>query len=272
MAKERIDTLLVQRKLVDSREKAKRMIMAGLVFSDTERIDKPGMKVDVNIPLHVKETLKYVSRGGYKLEKALETFATTIKNKIVVDIGSSTGGFTDCALQNGASHVYAIDVGTNQLVWKLRNDSRVTVHEKTNFRYINKELFTNNLPNFAVIDVSFISLRLILPVLKTILQNNSHVITLIKPQFEAKKEQVGKKGIIRDTKTHEEVLNNFIAFANGENFEIQDIIHSPITGTSGNIEFLCHLTYSLDNGVNEHKLISTREVSKIVTKAHEQLK
>src|SRR5699024_5949567 len=202
MSKERLDVLLVKRNLIDSREKAKRMIMAGLVFSDNLRMDKPGMKVDESIPLHVKETLRYVGRGGYKLEKALATFDTSISDKIIVDIGASTGGFTDCALQNNARLVYAIDVGYNQLAWKLRNDERVIVHERTNFRYVTDELFTDGLPNYATIDVSFISLRLILPTLKNILAQNSEIIALVKPQFEAEREQVGKKGVIRDRGVH----------------------------------------------------------------------
>src|SRR5690625_3768138 len=188
MVKERLDVLLVKRNLIETREKAKRMIMAGLVFSNQERLDKPGQKVNADIPIHVKGTLKYVGRGGFKLEKALSVFQTNIKDKIMVDIGSSTGGFTDCALQNGAKLVYAIDVGYNQLDWKLRSDSRVVVKERTNFRYATKELFENGTPNYATIDVSFISLRLILPVLKIILQDDSEVIALIKPQFEAKRE------------------------------------------------------------------------------------
>src|SRR5690625_1397017 len=212
MAKERLDNLLVKRNLIESREKAKRMIMAGLVFSKLERLDKPGMKVDENIPLTVKGTLKYVSRGGYKLEKALTKFNTSVQNKVIVDIGSSTGGFTDCALQQGAKLVYAIDVGYNQLDWKLRNDPRVIVKERTNFRYATKSLFTEELPNYATIDVSFISLRLILPVLKQILQDNSEVITLIKPQFEAEKEQVGNKGIVRDKRVHQAILQRIITF------------------------------------------------------------
>ena len=206
MSKERLDVLLVKRNLVETREKAKRLIMAGLVFTNTERLDKPGMKVDNDIPLTVKGTIPYVSRGGFKLEKALKAFDTSVQDKIMVDIGASTGGFTDCALQNGAKKVYAIDVGYNQLDWKIRSDKRVIVRERTNFRYVTKELFIEGLPNYATIDVSFISLRLILPVLKEILQPNSDIITLIKPQFEAKREQVGKKGIIRDKKVHEEVL------------------------------------------------------------------
>src|SRR5690625_3880686 len=270
MAKERLDNLLVKRKLIESHEKAKRMIMDGLVFSKLERLDKPGMKVDENIPLTVKGTLKYVSRGGYKLEKALTKFNTSVQNKVIVDIGSSTGGFTDCALQNGAKLIYAIDVGYNQLDWKLRNDSRVIVKEKTNFRYVTKELFTEGLPNFCMIDVSFISLRLILPVLKTILQNNSEVITLIKPQFEAKREQVGKKGVIKDKKVHYSVINHISEFAEKEGFQFLDVTYSPITGSTGNIEFLGHFGYKM----MAHNLHAAKqlEIKNVVRKAHDQLR
>jgi|SRR5690625_1227965 len=245
MGKERLDVLLVKRNLVDSREKAKRLIMAGLVYTENERLDKPGMKVDDGISLHVKETLRYVGRGGFKLEKALLAFDVTIANKIVVDIGASTGGFTDCALQNGAKLVYAIDVGYNQLAWKLRSDQRVVVHERTNFRYVSPQLFSEGLPNFATIDVSFISLTLILPVLKTIIQPNSDIIALVKPQFEAKKEQVGKKGVIRNQQIHREILEQLITFAINEQFTFVALTFSPITGGEGNIEYLLHLRSSI---------------------------
>lgn len=270
MAKERLDVLLVKRNLIDSREKAKRMIMAGLVFSNNERLDKPGMRVDEAIPLHIKETLRYVGRGGYKLEKALETFDTTVADKIVVDIGASTGGFTDCALQNGARLVYAIDVGYNQLAWKLRSDDRVIVHEQTNFRYVQPDLFTEGLPTYATIDVSFISLRLILPVLKNILNEDSEVIALVKPQFEAAREQVGKKGVIRDPKVHKEVLNNILSFAHEEGFSILNASFSPITGTEGNIEYLLHLGWHVAEEKTVQDDIDTF-VTTIVTSAHESL-
>ena len=271
MAKERLDNLLVKRNLIESREKAKRMIMAGLVFSKLERLDKPGMKVDENIPLSVKGTLKYVSRGGYKLEKALTKFNTSVQNKVIVDIGSSTGGFTDCALQNGAKLIYAIDVGYNQLDWKLRNDSRVIVNEKTNFRYVTKDLFTEGLPNFSTIDVSFISLRLILLVLKTILKENSEVITLIKPQFEAKREQVGKKGVIKDKQIHKSVLKQIIDFAENEGFPLLNVTYSPITGTIGNIEFLAHFGYKLNK--NDERLLTQNDlhIENVIAEAHDQL-
>lgn len=269
MAKERLDTLLVKRNLIETREKAKRMIMAGLVFSESERLDKPGMKVDASIPLTVKGTVKYVSRGGYKLEKALDCFDASVAGKIIADIGSSTGGFSDCALQNGAKLIYAIDVGYNQLDWKIRNDDRVIVNERTNFRYVTKELFHKGLPEFAMIDVSFISLRLILPVLTQLFESSADVVALIKPQFEAKKEQVGKKGIVRDKKIHQEVLMNIIEFAENEGFSFLNLTHSPITGGEGNIEFLAHLGWK-----REGELEADREqmVKQIVNEAHRALK
>lgn len=269
MAKERLDVLLVQRNLAETREKAKRLIMAGLVFSNQQRLDKPGVKIASDTPLTVKGRLKYVSRGGLKLEKALETFQINLTNKIMVDVGSSTGGFSDCALQNGASYIYAIDVGSNQLAWKIRSDERVSVHEKTNFRYVTKELFHADLPNFATIDVSFISLRLILPVLATLLQDNSEVVALIKPQFEAEKDQVGKKGIIREKKLHRSIVEQILSFASDTGFECLQIDFSPITGSEGNIEFLAHLGYKT---MKQSMTNISDEVKKVVENAHKQLK
>lgn len=270
MKKVRLDVLLVERGLVETREKAKRTIMAGLVFTEQERLDKPGIKVDENIPLTVKgKAIPYVSRGGLKLEKALNTFSISVKDKIMIDIGSSTGGFTDCALQNGASKSYCIDVGYNQLDWKLRNDERVIVMEKTNFRYVTKEDLHHGMPNFASIDVSFISLKLILPVLKQLLQDNSDVVALIKPQFEAGREQVGKKGIVRDKKVHKQVLRNILDFCLEEGYTIKEITYSPITGGEGNIEFLAHLFWSAEKKDNEE--IPSIEIEKVVEEAHRNL-
>ncbi len=246
--KERVDVLLVERGLCETREKAKRSIMAGIVYSNETRIDKAGEKIPVDAPLQVKgNQLKYVSRGGLKLEKALEIFDMSVEGKIMLDIGSSTGGFTDCALQNGATHCYALDVGTNQLAWKIRSDDRVTVMEKTNFRYSKPEDFSKGLPNFATIDVSFISLALILPVLKTILLPGGDVMALVKPQFEAGKENVGKKGIVRDPKVHLDVLENTAKIATELGFIVKDASFSPITGGEGNIEFLFHLVNPMEN-------------------------
>lgn len=192
--KERVDILLVERGLCETREKAKRTIMAGQVYSNEVRLDKPGEKIPVDSELTIKGSqLRYVSRGGLKLEKALDIFDVAVQDKLMLDIGSSTGGFTDCALQNGAKHCYALDVGYNQLAWKIRQDERVTVMERTNFRYVTAPDLGEGLPEFATIDVSFISLKLILPVLKMLLVPGGDVIALVKPQFEAGKDKVGKK-------------------------------------------------------------------------------
>lgn len=269
MTKERLDVLLVNQKMVETREKAKRLIMAGLVFTGTERLDKPGMKIDVSTQLSVKGKIPYVSRGGFKLEKALESFSTSVTNKIIVDIGASTGGFSDCALQNGAKSIYAIDVGYNQLAWKLRNDERIIVKERTNFRHVTKDVFTNGLPNYAMIDVSFISLTIILPVLKQVLQENSEIVTLIKPQFEANRHQVGKKGVVRDKQTHEEVLHKIVVFAENEGYEILQLTHSPITGGEGNIEFLAHFSWAKEN---EDRTYNVDNISNIVEQAHQEFK
>jgi len=269
--KERLDVLLVERGLVESREKAKRSIMAGLVYSNEQRMDKPGEKVEVDIPLTIKgNVLPYVSRGGLKLEKAIREFNLNLNDLIMVDIGSSTGGFTDCGLQNGAKMSYAIDVGYNQLAWKLRQDDRVEVMERTNFRYVTAADFQKGMPQFASIDVSFISLRLILPVLKTILVPNSQIVVLVKPQFEAGKENVGKKGIVRDPSVHEQVLNDITSFAINEGFHCKHLTHSPITGGDGNIEFLLHLHFegNIECGQNDIQ----KSIKEIVLNAHEQLK
>lgn len=240
--KERIDVLLVEQAYYESREKAKAAIMAGLVFADQERIEKPGMKVSRDAALHVKGSVHpYVSRGGLKLEKALKTFGIDMNGRTMLDIGSSTGGFTDCALQNGASYVYAIDVGYNQLDWSLRNDERVRVMERTNFRYMTPEELTGPQPDFASIDVSFISLRLILPPLLQLLRRPAEVAALIKPQFEAGRDKVGKSGVVRDRKVHEDVLNEVLGFADRLGFRIGGLTFSPITGGEGNVEFLAYL-------------------------------
>ncbi|WP_078545839.1 TlyA family RNA methyltransferase [Litchfieldia alkalitelluris] len=269
--KERLDVILVERGLIETREKAKRTIMAGLVYSNEERLDKPGEKVDREIPLTIKgKVMPYVSRGGLKLEKALQEFELTITDKILIDIGSSTGGFTDCALQNGAKLSYALDVGYNQLAWKLRQDERVVVMERTNFRYVKPEDFQEGLPTFASIDVSFISLKLILPVLKTILVPNSDVVALIKPQFEAGREQVGKKGIVRDPKVHEQVINKIVDFAIAEGYDCVNLSFSPITGGDGNIEFLVHLKWLEPDHIGE--IQSSVSPNEVVAQAHRILK
>lgn len=267
--KERLDVLLVERGLIETREKAKRAIMAGLVYTNEERLDKPGEKVKTDIPLNIKgNMLPYVSRGGLKLEKALKTFEVHIQDKVLLDIGASTGGFTDCALQNGAKMSYALDVGYNQLAWKLRQDDRVVVMERTNFRYVTPTDLSGELPNFASIDVSFISLTLIIPVLKTLLVPGSDIIALIKPQFEAGREQVGKKGIVRDEKVHLQVIEKIIHFSIQHGFTVVNLSYSPITGGDGNIEFLLHLKWEgeRETGVN---LLPVSPID-IVKEAHKE--
>ncbi|OAB32722.1 RNA methyltransferase [Paenibacillus macquariensis subsp. defensor] len=241
MEKERIDILLVEQGLYDSREKAKAAIMAGLVFAAEERIEKPGMKIPRDAAIRVKGAVHpYVSRGGLKLKKAIDSFGIELQDAVMLDIGSSTGGFTDCALKHGAMNVYAIDVGTNQLDWSLRSDERVYVMEKTNFRYMTPEDLKGPIPNFASIDVSFISLRIILPPLMALLSQPSSVVALIKPQFEAGRDKVGKSGVIRDTAVHKDVLKTVLSFAEELGYRLQGLTFSPITGGEGNIEFLAH--------------------------------
>ncbi|APH04461.1 TlyA family RNA methyltransferase [Bacillus weihaiensis] len=269
--KERLDILLVENGLFETREKAKRAIMAGQIYGNEERLDKPGEKVSRDVHLTIKgQSLKYVSRGGLKLEKAINEFHIDLQGKTMIDIGSSTGGFTDCALQNGAKFSYALDVGYNQLAWKLRQDDRVIVMERTNFRYVTPADFQQGLPEFASIDVSFISLKLIFPVLKTILVPNSNVVALVKPQFEAGRELVGKKGIVRDPKVHEYVLKEMMAFVLNEGYHIENLSYSPITGGDGNIEFLLHLYWDKQTEQGENRCERTFE--EIVNEAHSQLK
>jgi len=238
-AKERIDTLLVAQGFFETREKAKAAVMAGLVYCNGTRLEKAGMKIPADSVLTVKgDPLPYVSRGGLKLEKAIRRFGLDLSGAVMIDIGASTGGFTDCALKHGASFVYAIDVGTNQLDWSLRKDERVRVMERFNFRYIQPSDLKGPQPNFAATDVSFISLRLIFPPLWPLLVPESPVVALIKPQFEAGREAVGKNGIVRDAAVHREVLHRVLGFAAESGFRFEGMTHSPITGGEGNIEFL----------------------------------
>lgn len=243
--KERLDVLLVKNGLAQSREKAKVLIMTGNVFVNGQREDKAGSTFDEEkSKIEVKgNTLKYVSRGGLKLEKAMEVFPVKLEGALCMDIGASTGGFTDCMLQNGASKVYSIDVGHGQLAWKLRNDERVVCMEKTNFRYVTKEQVPEDI-DFASVDVSFISLSKILPVAVELLRDAGEMVCLIKPQFEAGKEKVGKKGVVRDPKVHEEVIYNAFGYAIGAGFEICGLDYSPVKGPEGNIEYLMHIRKS----------------------------
>lgn len=266
--KERVDVLLVQQGLFESREQAKRAVMAGEILGENEeRLDKAGQKIPVTTELHFKgEKLKYVSRGGLKLEKALNTYDLSVQDKIVLDIGSSTGGFTDVSLQNGAKLVYALDVGTNQLVWKLRRDARVKVMENTNFRYAKLTDFTFGQPDFATIDVSFISLGLILPSLADIIAKNGQVVALIKPQFEAGREHVGKNGIIKDSSVHREVLQQTITMMVREGFSVEHLTFSPIKGGQGNIEFLAVL-----QRVEEPKIADDIDIDQLLISTYQQL-
>lgn len=268
MAKERVDVLAYKQGLFETREQAKRGIMAGLVVNviNGERYDKPGEKIADDIELKLKgEKLKYVSRGGLKLEKALQVFELSVDGATTIDIGASTGGFTDVMLQNGAKLVYAVDVGTNQLVWKLRQDSRVRSMEQYNFRYAELADFTEGQPTFASIDVSFISLNLILPALARILADGGQVVSLIKPQFEAGREQIGKNGIIKDKIVHENVLKMVTTFAIDYGFTVKGLDFSPIQGGHGNIEFLAHLEKS---ATPENLVFS--QIHDITEKAHRE--
>jgi 23S rRNA (cytidine1920-2'-O)/16S rRNA (cytidine1409-2'-O)-methyltransferase len=239
--KERADILLVEQGYFPSREKAKAAIMAGIVYADDQPVDKPGMKLKRDARISVKGAVHpYVSRGGLKLEKALRTFGIDVTGAVMLDIGASTGGFTDCALQHGASYVYAIDVGYNQLDWSLRQDERVRVMERTNFRYMKPEDLQGPAPNFASIDVSFISLRIILPPLLQLLARPAGIVALIKPQFEAGREKVGKNGIVRDPEVHREVLDTILGYADQLGLQLSGLTFSPITGGEGNIEFLAY--------------------------------
>ena len=239
--KERLDIILVNRGLATSREKAKTMIMAGIVYVNGQKEDKAGTMFDTEAPVEVRgQTLRYVSRGGLKLEKSMEQFDLDLTDLVCMDVGASTGGFTDCMLQNGARKVYAIDVGRGQLDWKLRNDPRVVCMEKTNIRYVTPE-HIEEAPAFVSIDVSFISLTKVLGPVKALLQPEGQVVCLVKPQFEAGREKVGKKGVVREPEVHEEVIRKVIDWAIGLGFEILHLDYSPIKGPEGNIEYLLHL-------------------------------
>ena len=269
--KERLDVLLVKQGLAESREKAKAVIMSGNVFVDGQREDKAGsMFVEEKVKIEVKgSTLKYVSRGGLKLEKAMDTFALDLTDKVCMDIGASTGGFTDCMLQNGAKKVYAVDVGHGQLAWKLRNDERVVCMEKTNFRYMVRDDIQDDL-DFASVDVSFISLSKILPPAKALLKPEGEMVCLIKPQFEAGREKVGKKGVVREPEIHLEVIENVLGFAKEAGFAILHLTFSPVKGPEGNIEYLVHLR-KCEETVDTEQTDSTLQPREVVKAAHEAL-
>ncbi len=267
--KERLDVLLVKGGFAESREKAKAIIMSGNVFVNNNREDKAGQTFDEKAIIEVRgNTLKYVSRGGLKLEKAMANFDVSIEGKICMDVGASTGGFTDCMLQNGAVKVYSVDVGHGQLAWKLRQDERVVCMEKTNIRYVTNEDIPD-LIDFSSIDVSFISLTKVLGPVRNLLTDNGQVVCLIKPQFEAGREKVGKKGVVRDKKVHIEVIEMVVEFAKSIGFNVLNLDFSPIKGPEGNIEYLLHI----EKGENADTINKTDLdlINKIVEKAHDTL-
>lgn len=260
MNKERIDVLLVEKGFFESREKAKASIMAGVVYANEQKVDKAGEEVSVDAKIEVRENIcPYVSRGGLKLEKAVKLFGVNLKDKVCMDIGASTGGFTDCMLQNGAKKVFSVDVGYGQFAWKLRQDERVVCMERTNIRYVTDEQIGEKL-DFASIDVSFISLTKVLPVAFNLLKDDGEVVALIKPQFEAGREQVGKKGVVRDSKVHKEVIEKIIAFSESIGFCVKNLSFSPIKGPEGNIEFLLYLGKSGGTMVDVDKVIEETKI------------
>lgn len=267
--KQRLDVLLVEKGLAPSREKAKAIIMAGIVYVDGNKEDKAGTTFPVNAVIEIKgKTLPYVSRGGLKLEKAMQKFPITLSSKVCMDVGSSTGGFTDCMLQNGATKVYAIDVGHGQLAWKLRNDERVVCMEKTNIRYVVPEDI-DELAAFSSIDVSFISLTKVLLPVKNLLTEDGQVVCLIKPQFEAGREKVGKKGVVRDRAVHEEVIRMVMDYASSIDFYPLALDFSPVKGPEGNIEYLLFLSKNKQD--QEIVDASSIDIKAVVTASHDTL-
>ena len=263
--KKRLDVLLTEQGYADSRSKAQAIIMSGQVYVNGQKADKPGVAFEETVSLEVRgASCPYVSRGGLKLEKALRDFGVKPEGYVCSDSGASTGGFTDCLLQQGAKKVFAIDVGYGQLDWKIRSDPRVVVMERTNVRYVTREQLGEPL-DLSVIDVSFISLKIVLPVIKTFLKETGQVLCLIKPQFEAGKDKVGKKGVVRDPETHKEVLDNFVSLAKELGFVILGLTFSPVKGPEGNIEFLGHLTLADQPGIEP-------DTANLVANAHETLK
>jgi len=262
--KKRLDVLLTEQGFCDSRSKAQAVIMSGLVYVDGQKADKPGVSYEETAAIEVRgAACPYVSRGGLKLEKALRDFGIRPEGWVCSDSGASTGGFTDCLLQQGARKVFAIDVGYGQLDWKIRSDERVVVMERTNIRYVTPEQLGEAL-DLSVVDVSFISLKIVLPVIKTLLKPTGQVVCLIKPQFEAGKEKVGKKGVVRDPGTHREVLDSFVRLAQELNFRILGLTFSPVKGPEGNIEFLAHLCLGQEGGI-------LPDTAQVVAQAHDIL-
>jgi len=275
MEKFRLDQLLVNKDLVSSREKGKALIMAGQVYVNGEKVDKPGTGFNENVILEIKgESLPYVSRGGFKLEKAIQEFHLELKDKIMLDIGASTGGFTDCALKNGAVKVYAVDVGYGQLAWSLRQDSRVKVMERKNARYLTSEDIFEAV-DIITIDVSFISLRKILPPLYTLLKEEGSIVALIKPQFEAGREQVGKNGVIREQSIHKQVIQDVINLCLNLNYTVCGLTYSPIKGPQGNIEFLLWLQKETCLAQAQNEIIEEEKlkemIKRVVAEAHQIL-
>lgn len=264
--KKRLDVLLTERMHAESRSKAQAIIMAGQVYVDGQKADKPGISYEETVEIEVRgDTCPYVSRGGLKLEKALRDFGVNPEGYVCSDSGASTGGFTDCLLQQGAKKVFAIDVGYGQLDWKIRSDPRVVVMERTNIRYVTPEDLGEPL-DLSVVDVSFISLKIVLPAIRQLLKpNQGQVLCLIKPQFEAGKEKVGKKGVVREPEIHKEVLDGFVSLAEALNFKILGLTFSPVKGPEGNIEFLGHLTLADVDGIRP-------DTAQVVADAHETLK
>jgi len=268
--KERLDVLLVKKGFFESREKARSAIMEGIVFVDNEKEEKPGARFSEDSEILIRGNANpYVSRGGLKLEKAIKVFNMDLRGKIAIDIGASTGGFTDCMLKNGVVKVFAIDVGYGQLAWTLRNDERVVCMERTNIRYVKPEDI-GVLADFASIDVSFISLKKVLPAAKDLLKDDGEIICLIKPQFEAGKEKVGKKGVVRDISTHREVIGEIVTFALDNGFKVKGLSYSPIKGPEGNIEYLLYISKA-DNGDNPEACEIERIISDVVRESHENL-
>lgn len=270
--KERLDVLLVKGGYAESREKAKAIIMSGNVFVNNVREDKAGSTFDEKAIIEVKgNTLKYVSRGGLKLEKAMNNFDVSVDGKICMDVGASTGGFTDCMLQNGAIKVYSVDVGHGQLAWKLRQDERVVCMEKTNIRYVTQQDIPDKI-EFSSIDVSFISLTKVLGPVRNLLTDDGEVVCLIKPQFEAGREKVGKKGVVRDKKVHIEVIEMVIHYVLANGFKVLNLDYSPIKGPEGNIEYLLHIQKTEETINVENEIITTVDIIReIVDKAHGNL-